>query len=1670
MYVIHMAKLFRISFVGFLLITGLALSLQAELPDPPASVLWYAFDGVYGTELRDHMGSAHGVVNGAVELVAGKRGRGLGTSLSNEWVDTPSVNVDDGTWSVSAWFRIEASPLGTNTMKLLQQLDGTGTGGTWLAVKDVSGTLKLTSQIGGAETTGGTVSLNQWHHAAMVSDGGTIRLYLDGVKVAETNQALEINAAGFRIGNFKQSPGDAHQWVGKMDDVAFYDRALTQTEINFLVTDLDSYTSVWVATTGNDISGNGSVGSPYASLGKALEVATPLLVAGTPVRIQIGEGIYREGGYYWAEWTYGGAARTTPLVIEGEHAERTVFSGADVWVDGWTQHSTGVWRHTWSYDWGLGPDPWVGTSGSLPDEMRRREMLIIDGVRMDPVFALADLRHNSYFVDEATNWIYFMGPEPNGKWVEVPVHESLLETRGKENFLFRKVTLRHYNNTPGDMPILKFWGRSESGEPVTTNMVVEDCRFMAAGGQSLSLSVVRGGVVRRCFFDDNGFLGFSMSLTRNSRIEAVESHRANWRGYPQGYLSWSAGGAKITSTEDMTVSGFVAGQNLTNGFWVDIQNRRNRLEDLHAYQNKNYGAYLEFSEGPLVLDGAWLGGNSVAIMFGETTSGEIRNTVAVGNENTLEIRQNDRLPMTSLLVEDNEWANVGQYDYLIQQDGSVDAANWTEMVPGLVFRDNRYSHAETSAGFKIRTSGIPQNLSAWQSYLDSTGVPNGKGDDNALPAALPMDSGTNRPFTWEIWDDLPASTLTALRADAGFQAERPDEERTGWLLENRLGREGAYGMRGTTVLHVAESGVHRFRLSTAGQAELWWSADPDGAGATKVLESSTPTFFRDPNGPVYEVSLTAGDTIWLQVLHVGEGLDSPVSVMFQRPNRAAYEPLSAVYLGALDPVPFSVEGLIGWYDAQTLDGVDGSPVTQWEDRVGVVVNTKADPLMQVTGLSGTARAPTLQTIPLNGYTYKALRFVPGASGEYELLGALGMTPPTDNTRSLVIVYKGGANHIDSRPIGFGSKLVDGRNDKYHWNLATDGDGSLQFDGSYVQLYLLSGLTRNDVLIRVAEMEGFAQYDEHIDVLDADFIEIPVMINGALIGAPSSMSGDLYIGDLHPNGVGGGSGATTFDILEVLVYDRSLLDSERGILQAYLKQKYTSPSGNPQGVVGFISGEMPVLESDGSLSLTVRRSGGSLGAASVQYVTANGTATAGTDYTSVSGTLTWADGDASDRTITVSLVDDAVSESMEAFSLVLSNPSGVSLGGNTIQISVEDDDWTQSAYLLNFGETAYILHETDTWQTFDLNTGTGSGAGTETDPKPVSAVTLKDASGNSSAVVTFSASGGTDGTVALHVNATASQLSGNPYAWYDQVSAAPRETYAVKNGSAVWTFTLAGFASTDVVTVEFVFARGDTGDRAMTVSYQTTGDVLNDAQVDADGGPQYPVISGLTGSTQYAFAIQPTGTGWGCLPNAMRVSVKSAQTLDAPTLLNATTVSATRIDLSWVDNSDNETGFRVQRSGSSGGPWSDVITTAANASTFSDTVLANAVYYYQVVATDDFNESGASNEAMASTLDTDDDGMLDAHEILAGSDPGDGNSRFEMIEVTPASGLVAFEVPTANGSHYRVWCRDSMSSGDWQVLPAYADVVGTGSPFKFEDSPGGTRFYKIEVQATAFSGP
>ena len=124
-------------------------------------------------------------------------------------------------------------------------------------------------------------------------------------------------------------------------------------------------------------------------------------------------------------------------------------------------------------------------------------------------------------------------------------------------------------------------------------------------------------------------------------------------------------------------------------------------------------------------------------------------------------------------------------------------------------------------------------------------------------------------------------------------------------------------------------------------------------------------------------------------------------------------------------------------------------------------------------------------------------------------------------------------------------------------------------------------------------------------------------------------------------------------------------------------------------LGFESAVYSVSEGAGEVTVSVRVVSGVLGDdLTLNYAMVAGTAVSGEDYDSSSGMLTLSPG-ATEMTFTVSIIEDALFETDEKFSVVLSGaPSGVILTVDTAEVTIEDDDLVT----IGFGLSSYLILE------------------------------------------------------------------------------------------------------------------------------------------------------------------------------------------------------------------------------------------------------------------------------------------------------------------------------------------------------------------------------------------
>jgi uncharacterized delta-60 repeat protein len=105
-------------------------------------------------------------------------------------------------------------------------------------------------------------------------------------------------------------------------------------------------------------------------------------------------------------------------------------------------------------------------------------------------------------------------------------------------------------------------------------------------------------------------------------------------------------------------------------------------------------------------------------------------------------------------------------------------------------------------------------------------------------------------------------------------------------------------------------------------------------------------------------------------------------------------------------------------------------------------------------------------------------------------------------------------------------------------------------------------------------------------------------------------------------------------------------------------------------ITFQASQAQTNVNSGAINLTIRRIGDPNAPVSINYTTENGTAVAGVDYTSASGTLTWAAGEPENKLITIAINNNDSLQTARQFTVKLASPTEGYVSGHTMTVSIE----------------------------------------------------------------------------------------------------------------------------------------------------------------------------------------------------------------------------------------------------------------------------------------------------------------------------------------------------------------------------------------------------------------
>ena len=118
------------------------------------------------------------------------------------------------------------------------------------------------------------------------------------------------------------------------------------------------------------------------------------------------------------------------------------------------------------------------------------------------------------------------------------------------------------------------------------------------------------------------------------------------------------------------------------------------------------------------------------------------------------------------------------------------------------------------------------------------------------------------------------------------------------------------------------------------------------------------------------------------------------------------------------------------------------------------------------------------------------------------------------------------------------------------------------------------------------------------------------------------------------------------------------------------------------------------------------------------------------------------------------------------------------------------------------------------------------------------------------------------------------------------------------------------------------------------------------------------------SSPYSFGVDEAKELYLCTGGGRIYKFVPTAAVIAPTHLSTTVLSPLTIKLDWIDNSDNETGFKIERK-LNNGSYEFVTSVSADANSYTDNIPSIGNYLYRISAYNSIDTSGYSNEAFVS---------------------------------------------------------------------------------------------------------
>lgn len=513
---------------------------------------------------------------------------------------------------------------------------------------------------------------------------------------------------------------------------------------------------------------------PLKTIGRAVALALNSKRNGRGVKVIIKPGVYRES------ITLDGGGGSAPLILEGTSKGDVLIKGSEIYSD-W-QVSGKYYTHTWNYKWGASPNIYLKDYDlDIKEIVRRREMVFVNGKRLDQVMSKSAVTAGKYYVAENENKIYMIPPagvDMEKSTVEVPVREDILNLYNMRNVVIRNLTITQGNP-------------KHTGAAATlwqcNNVLIENTEISNNNWFGIGVWGTRNVTFNKATISYNGGGGIQGSDVNNILIKDTKTSNNNWRGNYGQYYDWETSGVKLLFSDTIKFLRVTANNNYASGLWTDSDCRNVIIDNCTVKGNKSpsksivAGLYLEGGIGPYRVIGCTITGNRRGINIASSNDIHIIDSV-IANNTTSQINvfnnwnqgrsfngvtsfsRNTRIENTIISANSSNKTTLFDYDW----DDNQGYTYWINN--GLKTANIYYYHPNASQAFLLKDASTKGSLADWQA---DTGI-----DSDAIWLAKPYDGGTPVPAPTPTVKPEPKPTQKPVSTATPAPAPKPTETPT----------------------------------------------------------------------------------------------------------------------------------------------------------------------------------------------------------------------------------------------------------------------------------------------------------------------------------------------------------------------------------------------------------------------------------------------------------------------------------------------------------------------------------------------------------------------------------------------------------------------------------------------------------------------------------------------------------------------------------------------------------------------------------------------------------------------------------------------------------------------------------------------------------------------------